>query len=116
MLGQLVDGNDSGMVEMRGGHGLMFEAGLEVTVQAELQGQEFEDDRPTKAQVLRPVDFAHAPFTQSFEYPKVQNLSAYHFPTECAMCVFSSMVTFHIRSRARVVARCRGVTMVREIT
>ena len=64
----VVDGNDIGMVERRGGSGLLGEALFPFEVDHRLAGQDLDGDRTPQTRVERPVNRAHASLAQLFDY------------------------------------------------
>ena len=59
-LAQLVDGDDGGMVQRRGGAGFLFEAAQPIGIVREIGRQQLECDVALQRQVAGPVDLAHA--------------------------------------------------------
>ena len=64
VIADLVDGQDVGMIERRGGTSLVKKTAEALGIDAELAAQDFERHRPPERGIERLVDFAHAAAAQ----------------------------------------------------
>jgi hypothetical protein len=66
VAGDVVDGNDAGMAQGRGGLGFLHEAPLSLRIRDCLSGQNLDGDASVKMSVMGPVDGAHTALTELF--------------------------------------------------